>query len=1045
MEGNGVEEYTRSVLDIRPGEDKAALIFKNLVSSPLPYSGAVASPLSELPKGYDNVRVLTSPPQTFTTWNIQSHAILVSYGSAPHEAVEQECAAERPCGVPTILMGEALASAIKIKRDLNLMQIEGLNTGKRWLTTRGEVVKKLDPRAKFRCATLVGKALEVFKRGPPLPERQGEASTSASRTPEPGTSQSFCDLENIETFVLAGGSSNMDLTDVPEPPPTGTPERIPLRVVQPTLVSIQGPGPVTVPKSQAYTGMEAYISERGTSSQGLVPGTRSVLARDTPSVAYLVSHMEGSNASFIDAAPMLRALLYIFPAHADAWEVDKIDRQFIRGQVDGTRSALTVQVYDIDAALRVQMQLICTTLPAFAEHIKGVDTLLGNPDPAISHGFNIGELDSSWTVVPVDSHTLTQPWLLEYIVAFMSTSHWNGRLNWVWHANYTGNANEVFRGNFTTIPAAHNVYVPGPDKVMLVLLEDSGYAHNRTIQIPNHAGNVNVYFGVRAGAAPPANLDNFLVDITNSWHGVLTTQNYTQSAQRMLHALHYMEKNLSTNMAFASAVTLASELANVMPEGPQIRLNPAARNYTDMSYGLWTYGARDTNNRTPRMRSNDVNLGDENQRANRLASMVAAYSYSMLSPCLQYAASSTQVLSRDIIANGVYVGQNVRWANQVPESVQPQYTCHQSHSVYRVLRCLGYTIKNDYSYNLSSLGGLQNTLANNGVLLTLGLTLAMATNDVSLKVWSGLGGDDIVAAHMSSRNLVSNWTNKMVLQRHPNAFFAHTNIRAGVTVDNAFEAYYGRDSEDAEWATHIPIPMYALAQWAMKCGIELGKDFHTEYGRVTDQVTARYSVFKYGNHPMLALAAGSADILATAPASYQQHMTVGSVGLPMCFDNWADLTSGSFQVDIRRGKFQSNVLSVSMRYHHQDTSNDCQVAIVNDFLASKLSFASILSVDPLLYPDPPNPEVFRVTREGQQAAKPPQDKRQEAPPTKALEKEQVAVASVQRTEQTTGVIEQVATGPKQNAEPTVVVPAPPATQTSVPTVSAAPPTAPSTA
>lgn len=1026
MESNGDELYARSVLDIKPGDDKSARIFKNLIASPLPYSGVSALPLSELPKGYDDVRVLTTRNQSFTSWNSQSHAILVSYGTAVHEAV----AAPRKRKIPTqtvcVLAGPALEAALKERDDLTTMQLEGLRNATRWLTATGSVIKRKPQKVVYRNTVMTGKALERFR------------SVSA---PPPVASTSQKCVEDL----LADASDESEAPEytefVPEPPPTGMPLNIPVRSVQPTLVSIQGTGPVTVPKAQAYSGLEAYISEKGHMSQGLVPGTRSAVARDTPSAAYMVSYMEGSNASFIDTAPMLRALLYVYPAHVDAWQLDKIDRQFIRQQVAQSRSDLRVEIYPVDVPVRCRMEAICVTLPAFTEHLKGVDTLLGNLDPAISGGYNMSEMDNSWAVVPIDSYILLQPWLLEYIVAFMSSEHWNGRTNWIWTNNYQGAGAMRFRGYLTTMPAAHSVYVPGPNKVMLVLLEDSAYARNRTINIPGVAAAVNVYPGVRSVTPVPANLNDYLVDLTPAWHNAFTSALYPLSAQRMMHVLNYMEEHLSTNMAFASAVTLASELVNVMPEGMQIRLADQSRNYTNIAYGAWTYGARNLGPRNPQMRTNDVNAGNMAHRDQLLARMVGAYSYAMLSPCLQYAASSATTVNRDVIHHREYLGKMVRWANQRPDNIQPQYTCHVSHSVYRVMRCLGYVVKNDYAYRFMSLGGVQNTLTNNGVLITLALSLAMGQNDISLRVWSGLGSDESIHAHMASKNLVANWTNKMIQQRHPNYYFANTIVEGETSVDAAFEHYYGSESTDSTWATHIPLPMFMLAQWAMRCDVSLAKDFRTEYGRVAGQLTARYSTFKFGNHPMLPLAAGTADLHSIAPASYLQRLTMGSEGLPMNVDEWAELTSGSFPIDIVADRFQSNILSVSMRYHHQDTSNDGQIAVISDMLASKMSFASLLGVDPMLYPDPPNPEVFWVPgpEDGNTLPPPqPQDKDQEAPVTQALTQVEVKAAQVQAATKNTGPVEEVATGPKLSGQATVQVPETPAAQPAIPVLGPSP-------
>lgn len=1014
MEGKGEESYQRSVLNIDPTVgDKATRIFRNLFTTPLPYSGCSVLPLSELPKGTDGVRVLATAAQSFTTWNTQIHETLVSFGARIHADTEEGPAVpqtRRPHRQPVILQGQALTMALAANEELTTMLRADIELGKRWMTVTGEVLKRLPAKVSYRSA--------------PLNQSQISNMRSASAPPVTHVgSPSFVD-------ALSDALSDSD-----EAPLTGIPKQIPVRMVEPVITCIQGGEPTGVPRTQAYLGLEQVAIEKGPISQGLVPGTRSVIARDTPSVSFLISFMETSNASFIDTAPVLRALLYAYPHHVDAWQVSRLDRQFIRQQKPGTRSSLTMRVAAAAAADRIDITAIAVTLPAFAGHMKGVDTLLNHMDPTISVGFQLSQMDVDWVAVPVDSAVLHAPWLLEYIIAFLSTSVWNGRMNWIWHANYTADNNGQQRAFFTTIPMAHNVYVPGPTKAMLVLVDDNGYTATTSMSIPNHQGMVNVYPGSRSIKPVPVNLTDYTFSLTAAWYDqVFTTTGYSHSAERMLRATQYMERHLSTNMAFAAAVTLASELCSGMPEGPSIRLADNARNYTNVAYGAWTFGARNLGRRAPLMTTSSVIQGTEATRETNFAKMVAAYSFSTLSPCLQYAASTTGVVSANALHNGNYIGKLVRWDSNKPYKGRAQYSCHASHSVYRILRAMGYIMKNDYSYIFHNTGGLQNTLTNNGVLLTMSLSLALVKGDISLRVWTGLGADEPVAAHMSTSALVSTWTNQVITQRHPSYLFSTTTVAGTETVDDAFDHYYSASSDEHTWATHIPMPIHTLMQWAMKCSVELGSNFETTYGRVAKNLTARYSRFTHDQRATLPFAAATGDVHQYAPAVYEQRMTVGSIALPMHLDEWSEMTSGIFDVDVSSNRYQTNILAVSTKYHFQDTSNDAQYSVICDMLGSRLSMASMMSVDPLTYPDPPNPAVFRLESAGEGAA-PAQDKAQEATdPSMVKTKIVGGPTTVTGTEIQTGVIATTATGPALSSAPTTVGLPVPAVQATTPTI-----------
>lgn len=1012
MEGHSHETYSRSVLDIAPGRDKTAVIFKNLFTSPLPYSGVSACPLNAHPKGQDGFRVINSSPTCYTTWNVQTRSNLVAFGARVHSAiaVETEPEAQR-ITPPTILRGVALADAIRARTDLTTTVIHELNNERRWMTNQGTILKRLPNKKQYRESKLNKRDIENARsRSAPPGAHDGES--------RPSTANSEYEMFSAEAA-----------------PKTGIPKKIPLRSVEPTLASIQGSEPIGVPKSQAYLYMEQYAGEKGPASQGLPPGTRSTFARDTPSVAYLISHMAGSNATFIDTAPMLRAMLYAHPSTVDAWESDKLDRHFIRQQVQGSRSNLTMRILDQPAADRLQLQAIVVTLPAFTAHVKGVDTLLGNPDPAVGHNFLMAEIDISWTVVPIDSTTLHQPWLMEHIMAYLSSEYWAGRTNWIWNARYHGAGAQQHRAYLTSIPNSHNVYIPGPTRVMLVLVEDNGYAATPSITIPGRAAPLAVYPGAKNLRADVVNLDGYVNNLSGHWYdNVFTTANYATSASRMVHALHYMEENASTNMAFAAAVTLASEIANSMPEGPHILPGNEARTYTNVIYGAWTFGARNLANRAPQMQTNDVNTGTEAERENNFAKMVAAYTFAALSPCLQYPASSTSIVAADARAGDVYLGKAVRWEHPTPTKVVSQYICHVAHSVYRILRCLGYIIKNEYKFNIASPAALQSVLTMNGVMQTMALTTALVMNDVSLKVWTGLGADDQVAVHMSTSALVADWTNNFIKQRHPSKNFEQLVVVHNDTVDTAIDHYYGLETTEDEWATHVPLPLHALLQWVMKAGVQIHRDFPVTFGKVTGGLVARYATFKFGNHSVLPMAAGTADVHKTAPVSYQQSLTSGSRPLPLYLDEWSEMTSGVFDADVAAGKYQSNVMAVSMRYHYQDTANDTQVVVINDMLCSKLDLAATYSLDPMGYPDPPNMEIFQVGQVAARGDPKPQNKEQEQPVKNTLRTETIKVASVPTTVQTSTPILTAATGPAQSSQSGITIPILPEATTELPVI-----------
>lgn len=185
---------------------------------------------------------------------------------------------------------------------------------------------------------------------------------------------------------------------------------------------------------------------------------------------------------------------------------------------------------------------------------------------------------------------------MEYILCFLDTRAWAGRLCYRTTTQHKGLAENLHNTHFTQIPYGHNVSIPGPHGVMLVLLDENSTSHNSNITLPGgHV--VNIYPGsqlLREFA-----LDDYQLDITNTIHGLLN--NFGVSANNMCQALEWMEGNLCCDMAFHIAFSLAAELSASLPESPTLEVNQApAHRYTDPLSGAWTIGVHNLHADNPR-------------------------------------------------------------------------------------------------------------------------------------------------------------------------------------------------------------------------------------------------------------------------------------------------------------------------------------------------------------------------------------------------------------------------------------------------------------
>lgn len=188
-------------------------------------------------------------------------------------------------------------------------------------------------------------------------------------------------------------------------------------------------------------------------------------------------------------------------------------------------------------------------LPAFTALLKGTDTHL-------STQFPMQQIDDTWTAVSITSDMVAKTWLQEYILCFLDSRMWVGRLLMLRRTHHRAEAGPSRPTAFTIIPNSYKIFVPGPRKVLLILLDENGIAINTTtpIQRPNDEQLLRV----------PYTEANYYHHISEQMAGLL--DDYAMSAIRMCQALERIETNLCVDMAFQLDFTIAAELFASMPE-----------------------------------------------------------------------------------------------------------------------------------------------------------------------------------------------------------------------------------------------------------------------------------------------------------------------------------------------------------------------------------------------------------------------------------------------------------------------------------------------
>ncbi|CAG5001343.1 unnamed protein product [Parnassius apollo] len=517
-------------------------------------------------------------------------------------------------------------------------------------------------------------------------------------------------------------------------------------------------------------------------------------------------------------------------------------------------------------------------------------------------------MDNTWCVVPVTSDIMTATWLLEYIMCFVDSRVWAGRLSYSTRTHHLGADGRAHPTSFTRIPHCHNVSIPGPAGIMLVLLDESTTASNNHLPILRPAG-VNVNPG--SPYVQRFDSSNYLVDMTALLHNLLDDSEL--SSQRMCWALEWIEANMCTDMAFQLAFSLASELSAGLPESPTLEVAPEPNHrYQHPLNGAWT----------------------------------------IVSPLLQYSQSTARVEHRAIVEDDRVVAYSSHWQSFELEADRPQYQCHTAHSVYRVMLALGLIEKNDYKMELRTVGGLQSMLVLKAAAITLSVALYLTHNDMDRWMWSSLyseGTSGVVSAQNKLRTVTLNYV--IPLSAH---HLMQRASRTGSTVGQDITAYYGLDINRNQWALSIPMPIFAVLQWAAKFDIRVYAEVVGVHGNVKDNYCTMHVEVTPSTRYTMPWYTSTGNTFSRIPRLLSILPRGTPSFIPISIDDWAVQTPNAWAPEPLTNGFVSMVTCTSLRYHYRDVDGAASLLVLNPSISNVPFSRTFWGVSPTEYPDPPN-------------------------------------------------------------------------------------------
>jgi len=444
--------------------------------------------------------------------------------------------------------------------------------------------------------------------------------------------------------------------------------------------------PDYTPLAQAFL---ARLNNKDIMQATLQSQTRSGQVRDPSTTSLLMSFIGETNDSWLDVAPMLRALLYAFAAPKDSFSIDTPEAKLLYGFRSRISDEYKVNYSKLktDTTHLEKTQVMVVTYTAFGDIVENTNPYLAGRY-SIDMPFCSNVIDEKWVALPLDARNMSEDFVLELIMAFLPSDNLTGNMSFCWSSkfkNFVDNT-KSYHAYFTGVPVSRCNIVDGHN-IMIVLVDDHAYTRRSTYTIPGTQTEIKVYPGGRNSNVDAMN--TYISDITALIAARIEThEKFASSAERMVSALAYMERYYSHQGAMRMAVSVASELAISYPMGSSVVWSDTANKtsqYDSTLSAAYAFGEAEMGGKDFKTKSL-VASDTEADRTKLMTSLMNTFNFCQHSPMGRYpnafvqmehtkgaAVPSTNFFDYSVTSKGV-------------STCMHQYRTH--HSVYRVMTAI---------------------------------------------------------------------------------------------------------------------------------------------------------------------------------------------------------------------------------------------------------------------------------------------------------------------------------------------------------------------
>lgn len=372
------------------------------------------------------------------------------------------------------------------------------------------------------------------------------SATSAPRPTTPPADPTDTDTENEEEVGANDGYEEVENVD------SWFSDSLPVRVAMATPWKTKMEANTMIPYSPMFTSITERLADPAATG-ALGSMTRGPSMVDRASVLALAKYTAASTTSVLEIAAMVRLGCLTMSVSSQCYETEIINYRLIRGWKVNEYLG-----FEITAVNHLYPNTYITAVPldTFVSYCFGKCqyNIVEHDEEEALPTFLPLEIDSQWVAIPVKMSHINSSYLIPMIASFMTTSLYAGKVNHVFSGSYhSSDGNQTIRSAIRLMPAANCVYLDGPKRVMLVLIEATSSSCPRNIQV----GNIEIpVFTDRAEAHKS--------DFTEIWTHWFRNENVHQIEHDCVMANNELTTFICTENASSVGLAVTAELYSAM-------------------------------------------------------------------------------------------------------------------------------------------------------------------------------------------------------------------------------------------------------------------------------------------------------------------------------------------------------------------------------------------------------------------------------------------------------------------------------------------------